>query len=128
MGNKQNTFVCPVCGLAKPRNEGRAAELVHGPVAELIKKDHPDWETGRIICLSCLNRYRTEYVEDALEEQRGNLSYDERRNGKRASAVELYIFRASCQSSNGKRAFTCKERGSRRCVNYINDKRTITCQ
>lgn len=68
------TFTCPICHQKKPESEGRAAELVHGPVGELIRKEHPDWAPGHMICLSCLNRFRTEYVEDVLEIQRGDLS------------------------------------------------------
>jgi uncharacterized membrane protein len=68
------TFTCPICHVKKPESEGRPAELVHGPVGELIRKEHPDWAPGHSICLSCLNRFRTEYVEDVLEIQRGDLS------------------------------------------------------
>jgi uncharacterized membrane protein len=74
MSKHPNTFNCPVCNQTKPLAEGRSAELVHGPIGELIKHDHPDWNADHIICLSCLNKYRTEYVEDVLQEQRGDLS------------------------------------------------------
>jgi uncharacterized membrane protein len=73
----QNSFVCPICEHTKPAREGRAAELVHGPVGELIRTQHPDWDSSHVICLSCLNRFRTEYVEQALETQRGELSATE---------------------------------------------------
>jgi len=72
--NHKNTFVCPICNITKPNNEGRPAELVHGPVGELIRKQHPDWDPSHEICLSCLNQFRAEYVEDVLEAQRGELS------------------------------------------------------
>ncbi len=49
-------------------------ELVHGPVVELIQRKHPDWSPTAKICLACLNRFRTEYVEDVLEMERGELS------------------------------------------------------
>jgi uncharacterized membrane protein len=72
--SKQNTFICPICHLQKPKLESRAAELVLDPVGDLIRKQHPDWGPGSEICLSCLNHFRTEYVEDALEAQRGDLT------------------------------------------------------
>ena len=72
--NDQNVFVCPICNLSKPTGEGRHAELVHGPVGELIRKQHPDWDSTHVICNSCLHRFRSEYVEDALEAQRGELT------------------------------------------------------
>jgi uncharacterized membrane protein len=74
MSKHPNTFSCPICNKAKPMAEGRSAELVHGPIAKLIMHDHPDWDSNHLICLSCLNRYRTDYVEDVLQEQRGDLS------------------------------------------------------
>jgi uncharacterized membrane protein len=72
--NNQNTFVCPICKLAKPRSEGRPAELGHGPVGDLIRQQHPDWDLSHVICNSCLRKFRTDYVEDSLEAQRGELT------------------------------------------------------
>jgi uncharacterized membrane protein len=68
------TFVCAVCGQTKPVTAGTPAELVYGPIADLIKKQHIDWDSGHTICLSCLSKFRSEYFEDVLEEQRGDLS------------------------------------------------------
>ncbi len=48
--------------------------LVHGPVAELIRKQHPDFPADGFICFNDLNRYRSEYIEDVLEEEKGELS------------------------------------------------------
>ena len=72
--SKNHSFVCGVCGKAKPERVGRPAELVHGPIGLLIRKEHPDWDTGHRICLSCLNRFRTAYVAQQLIDQRGELS------------------------------------------------------
>lgn len=69
-----DTFTCPICHMKKSENEGRPAEMVHGPIGDLIRKEHPDWAPGHTICLSCLNRFRTDYVEDALETQHGDLT------------------------------------------------------
>ena len=70
----EKTFICPICELSKPMVEGRLAELVHGPASELIRQQHPDWDSSHIICNSCLSGFRTRYVAKALEEQRGELS------------------------------------------------------
>jgi uncharacterized membrane protein len=72
--NRQKNFVCPICNLSKPLIDGRPAELVHGPVGELIRKEHPDWGPDHEICTSCLRKFRMEYVEDSLEAQRGELT------------------------------------------------------
>jgi uncharacterized membrane protein len=71
---RAKSFMCPICGLSKPMIEGRLAELIHGPAGELIRQQHPDWDSKHVICLSCLRGFRTQYVEKALEEQRGELS------------------------------------------------------
>jgi uncharacterized membrane protein len=70
----EKTFVCPICELSKPMVEGRLASLVQGPAGELIRQQHPDWDASHVICMSCLNGFRTRYVAKALEEQRGELS------------------------------------------------------
>jgi uncharacterized membrane protein len=41
---------------------------------ELTKKRHPDWTPQDVLCLSCLNRFRGEYVEDVLQSEKGELS------------------------------------------------------
>ena len=74
MKARVENFQCPLCGNSTPINEGRSAELVQGPVGELIRKEHPDWDSSHVICLSCLNRFRTQYVGSALATQRGELS------------------------------------------------------
>ena len=68
------TARCPICGeLHHPRDIFRG-EIVRPPVVELIRKSSPEWGPEQPICLSCLNRSRTEYVAHVLEEQRGELS------------------------------------------------------
>ena len=73
-GDLSRVFECPICRVTKPISEGRSAELVHGPIGDLIQKQHLDWDYGHLICLSCLNQFRVQYVEDTLEEQRGELT------------------------------------------------------
>jgi uncharacterized membrane protein len=70
----QAHFTCPICNLEKPLIESRNAQLITSSVADLIKREHADWDQEHYICLGCLNRFRTEYVEDALEQQKGDLT------------------------------------------------------
>lgn len=49
-------------------------DMVHGPVAELIRRKHTELASGGYICLADLNRFRSEYIEDVLERDRGELS------------------------------------------------------
>jgi uncharacterized membrane protein len=50
------------------------ADIVHGPVADLIARSHPTWARQNDLCRTCLNRYRAQYVADVLEAQKGELS------------------------------------------------------
>jgi len=51
-----------------------SGEVIRAGVAELIRKRDPSWTPQAMLCPACLNLFRSEYVEDALEEERGDLS------------------------------------------------------
>lgn len=72
--NHTHAFLCPICGKEHRRYDQMHGELVRRGIVELIQKAHPDWKPDDGICLSCLNRYRAEYVEDVLEQEKGDLS------------------------------------------------------
>ena len=69
-----DTFTCAVCGRPKPRDEVFPEDLVRPAIAEIIRKTHPGWGPGQFVCLDDLNRFRAEYIEDALEEEIGELT------------------------------------------------------
>jgi uncharacterized membrane protein len=70
----ESRFVCPVCREEKEMTEAMVGGMVHEPILALIQKGLPEWSINDLICLACLNRFRTEYIEDTLEEERGELS------------------------------------------------------
>ncbi len=70
----QKTISCPICGKSKRPSEMIAGDLVREPIVELIKEENPEWTPKEAICLDDLNRFRSEYVEDVLEEDKGELS------------------------------------------------------
>lgn len=75
MGDGQEqTVMCHVCKQAKQRWEVLPADLVRPAVAEIIRNAFPDWSSEAFICHNDLNRFRTQYVQDSLEEERGELS------------------------------------------------------
>src|SRR5262245_15890520 len=75
MAPPRNThFRCPVCREQRPRRDAVHGEVVTGPVADRIVREHPSWTREQNICLSCLNRFRARYVENALEAEKGELS------------------------------------------------------
>jgi uncharacterized membrane protein len=65
---------CHICGEHKSRQHAVAAPLVHHCVEELIKKRKPDWSHESFICNPCHNRFRTEFVREEMEQERGELS------------------------------------------------------
>jgi len=69
-----NRFVCQVCKKELKPGEVMPGELVREPIAEMIRKSHPDWSPGGFICLQDLKRFRMDYVQHALEQERGELS------------------------------------------------------
>lgn len=71
---RQETVLCQICTQQKKRDQVLPGELVRDPVAEMIRKKYPDWSPAGFICLTDLNRFRTEYVQHILETERGELS------------------------------------------------------
>jgi uncharacterized membrane protein len=65
---------CFHCKRSFPLDQMISGELIRQGVAEIIKKRSPDWDASRMLCPDCLNLFRSEYVEDALEDERGELS------------------------------------------------------
>ncbi|MBI2252334.1 MAG: DUF1003 domain-containing protein [Armatimonadetes bacterium] len=72
--NHKEIFLCPICQKQKRSGEIMHGEVVHGPVAEIIQREHPDWTADNFICISCLNQFRAKYVQDVLEVEKGELS------------------------------------------------------
>src|SRR5712692_10485412 len=65
---------CFHCKRSFPLDAMISGELIRHGVADIIKKRLPDWDASRMLCPDCLNLFRSEYVEDALEEEHGELS------------------------------------------------------
>jgi uncharacterized membrane protein len=71
---REKTVNCQVCKQGKAMDEVLYGELVSPSVVETIRKRYPDWSDSGYICLDDLNHFRAEYVEDVLEEDKGELS------------------------------------------------------
>ncbi|MBI3126152.1 MAG: DUF1003 domain-containing protein [Candidatus Tectomicrobia bacterium] len=65
---------CPVCSLSRRAGDMMDGGLVRPPIVELIRQKSPQWSPADSICLSCVNRFRADYVEDILEKDKGELS------------------------------------------------------
>lgn len=73
-GKQDEMVLCQICKEEKRLNEVLPGELVRTPVVELIRKKYPEWSSKGFICLADLNHFRTEYVQDVLEAEQGEMS------------------------------------------------------
>lgn len=72
MAEERNT--CAICGQTKPAAETIPAVFVRPNIGALIRQKKPDWTADGFICTACLNRFRTDFVRQQLEKDRGELS------------------------------------------------------
>jgi uncharacterized membrane protein len=70
--------VCQICGRPYGRSELVPAALVRPPLLERIRIAFPSWSQDGFICHDDLNRFRSEYVQHLLADERGELSSLER--------------------------------------------------
>jgi uncharacterized membrane protein len=76
--HRHDTGTCQVCHQSKPINRLLPAAIVRGGVKELIRQDHADWDDHGYICFGCLNQCRSEYVQQLMEKDLGELDELER--------------------------------------------------
>jgi uncharacterized membrane protein len=69
--SETKNLTCSICGEKKGLGEVIPAGSVRGPVLDLIKEKHPEWDAKGFICLKDLNKFRAMYVEEVLSSQRG---------------------------------------------------------
>ncbi|AKQ47800.1 membrane protein [Rufibacter radiotolerans] len=61
-------------GKRLPLSQLMPANAVREPLVKLILRDHPTWNPNGYISMQELNKYRTAFVEDVLEEEFGKLT------------------------------------------------------
>jgi uncharacterized membrane protein len=66
--------LCQICKKQKRPSEMIPGELVRAPIAEIIRKTHPDWSSAGFICITDLNEFRAKYVQEVLERDKGEVS------------------------------------------------------
>jgi uncharacterized membrane protein len=69
---------CSHCNRVLPFDRLIPGEVIRPALAETIKKRDAAWDSGRMICVDCLDLFRSEYIEDALQEEVGELTQLER--------------------------------------------------
>jgi uncharacterized membrane protein len=70
--------VCQICGRARNPSELVPAAMVRAPLVERIRSAFPSWSQDGFICHDDLNRFRAQYVQALMEEEKGDLSSLER--------------------------------------------------
>ncbi len=73
VNHHRRTETCHVCERRFPASELRPWISVRPGVSALIAAAKPGWGDGRFICRADLGTYRRRYVEQLLEEERGEL-------------------------------------------------------
>jgi uncharacterized membrane protein len=69
---------CQICGKTSKQAELVPAAVVRPFVVQRIAKAYPAWSSDGFICTMDLNRFRSEYVQSLLEDERGDLTSLER--------------------------------------------------
>ena len=70
----KESFQCQICKQEKKKSEVVPGSFVRNSIVAKIKQTVPDWSPEGYICLSDLNRFRAEYVQSVIEEDKGQLS------------------------------------------------------
>lgn len=71
---KLESPVCQICKTQDRASEMVPAGAIRGPIIEKIKAECPDWSPSGYICVADLNRFRGEYVEEAIKQDKGELT------------------------------------------------------
>ena len=74
MSKPHEKLTCKICGQAKPSSDIVPLGIVRSAIFDLIKKQHPEVTQDDYICITDLNNFRAEYVEDVLEEEKGEIT------------------------------------------------------
>lgn len=71
----QQTFRCGVCGQEFPPSQVMPARFVRPGLVTLIRQEHPDWNEESHICHPDMNHYRGLYVQQVLQDEKGELTH-----------------------------------------------------
>jgi uncharacterized membrane protein len=72
--NPRDNLLCGVCQKTKRAGELFPLEMVRDHVFELIKGAYPEIRRSDLICSEDLNRFRMQYIQRTLEDEKGELS------------------------------------------------------
>ena len=65
---------CQICGRDSSKIELISSIIVRPAVSKLIKESYPDWDPGGFICKDDLQKFRKEYLQKLMIDEKGELS------------------------------------------------------
>jgi uncharacterized membrane protein len=73
-GKNNESMTCQVCKKQKQASEMIPAGVVREVITEKIKAECPEWSPTGYICVPDLNRFRAQYVEEVIKQDKGELT------------------------------------------------------
>src|SRR5262245_12144098 len=73
-GKEPTEIVCQLDGQPHAPDQIVPAAILRPGIIDTIRKRHPDFSLDGYICIDDLNNVRAEYVQDALEAEKGELT------------------------------------------------------
>jgi uncharacterized membrane protein len=74
MKNNKHKKTCQICGRDESQLNIFPSIIVRPSVGEVIKAQHPDWNTKGFICKEDLQKYRKKYLQKLMIDEKGELS------------------------------------------------------
>ena len=68
------TISCQICGKKLHSSEAISAHSIRSSIAEAMHKDKPNFTVDGFVCEDDLNIYRSQYVQNVLETETGDVS------------------------------------------------------
>ncbi|MEJ2272791.1 MAG: DUF1003 domain-containing protein [Candidatus Bathyarchaeota archaeon] len=69
---------CQICGRDSSKTEIVSSVIVRPAVSKIIETSVPDWDPEGFICKDDLQKYRKEYLQKILVDEKGELSHLEK--------------------------------------------------
>jgi len=69
MGN-----VCQICGVSEDQVELVPAAIIRPAIADVIERAKTEWSPTGFVCVEDLNAFRSRYIEELLEAEKGELT------------------------------------------------------
>ena len=87
--NMKPQAVCQICNQTFRHTEVMHGEMVRPSIAELIRKEKPEWSESGFICFKDLNAFRAKQVRDLFETETGEVATLESQVAKSIEDQEL---------------------------------------